>query len=201
MSEAISAGFYDVPQGHVATVVTHLEMRHRVETRAEQGASNLAIQHQVRPETDWYRSLFRSVGALEWLWFSRLAMEDKQLASILSDPGVEVYALSCEGTDLGLLELDFRTEGECELAFFGVAPELIGSGAGRFLMNRAVDIAWARPISRFHVHTCTLDHPAALSFYIRSGFKPTRQQIEIAPDPRLVGLLPENAGPHVPIIR
>jgi hypothetical protein len=28
-----------------------------------------------------------------------------------------------------------------------------------------------------------------------------RQQVEIADDPRVIGLLPERAGPHVPIFR
>jgi hypothetical protein len=46
-----------------------------------------------------------------------------------------------------------------------------------------------------------LDHPDALAFYIRSGFRPFRRQIEITDDPRLTGVLPETAAPHVPIIR
>ena len=81
----------------------------------------------------------------------------------------------------------------------GWPPSVIGTGAGRMLMNHAIRLAWARPISRFHVHTCTLDHPAALSFYRRSGFAPVRQQIEIAHDPRLTGTLPREAGPHIPV--
>jgi hypothetical protein len=59
---------------------------------------------------------------------------------------------------------------------------------------------WARPIRRFWVHTCTLDHPDALAFYVRSGFTPYRQQIEIADDPRQTGALPRHAAPRVPII-
>jgi hypothetical protein len=55
-------------------------------------------------------------------------------------------------------------------------------------MNRALEKVWQRPISRFWVHTCTLDHPNALAFYMRSGFVPFRRQIEIAPDPRLQGV-------------
>ncbi len=35
-------------------------------------------------------------------------------------------------------------------------------------MNRALEIAWARPIRRFWVHTCTLDHPGALPLYVRT---------------------------------
>ena len=88
----------------------------------------------------------------------------------------------------------------CELRMFGVTAQLIGTGAGRFLMNRALERAWSEPIRRFWVHTCTFDHQAALAFYVRSGFRPYRQQIEYADDPRLLGLLPRGAAPHVPII-
>jgi len=67
-------------------------------------------------------------------------------------------------------------------------------------MNRALDIVWARAISRFWVHSCSLDHPAALSFYIRSGFRPFRRQIEIADDPRLTGLIAPGAAAQIPVL-
>jgi hypothetical protein len=67
-------------------------------------------------------------------------------------------------------------------------------------MNRALKRAWARPIRRFWVHTCTLDHPSALGFYKRSGFRPFRRQVEIAEDPRLSGLVRMNAAAHVPLL-
>ncbi len=196
----LSNGFHDVPRGKIATVVTHLEMREPAPLRAEPALPDgVGFEPVATPQVDWYRDLFTRVGGLDWLWFSRLIMGDADLSAILSHPDVGVWALIRQGRAEALLELDFRASGACELAFFGVAPELIGTGAGRFLMNHAITLAWARPIRRFHVHTCTLDHPSALSFYRRSGFTPVRQQIEIADDPRLCGQLPETAAPHIPI--
>ena len=119
--------------------------------------------------------------------------------STLNDPLVHLFTLSLNGRDEALLELDFREEGACELAYFGLTRELIGYGAGRFLMNEAIARAWAQPISRFHVHTCTLDSPQALGFYRRSGFVPVRQQLEVDDDPRLSGLVPTDVAPNVPI--
>jgi len=194
-------GFYDVPPGKVAAVVTHLEMRERAPLRPVPDSQGVTLRRVATPGSDWYRSLFRRVGAEDWLWFSRLVMDEAALAAILRDPLVEVHALGSGGEDLGLLELDFRQEGECELAFFGLAAELIGGGVGRWLMNRAIALAWRPGITRFHVHTCTMDSPQALPFYIRSGFTPVRRQVEIADDPRLSGLLPESAAPQVPILR
>jgi len=194
-------GFYDVPPGRLATVVTYLEMRAHAPQRPAQAPEGVILAHVPEPDLDWYRDLFTRVGGHDWLWFSRLKMTDDDLSVIVNAPKVEIFALTRDGQAEGLLELDFRQQGACELAFFGVTPALIGSGAGRYLMNEAVSRAWAQPIKRFHVHTCTLDHPRALGFYIRSGFVPVRQQIEIDDDPRVNGNFPATAGPHVPVFR
>lgn len=194
----LTDGFHDVPAGRIAMVVTHLEMRAPPPSKPAAVCSGLSLRRVSDPPREWYRRLYRRVGEA-WLWFSRLKLDDDALAAIITDDDVEVYALQHEGEDVGLLELDFREATSCELAFFGVIPDLIGLGAGRFLMTAATDRAWLRPIERFHVHTCTLDHPSALAFYRRSGFVAYRQQIEIAEDPRLTGLMPRTAAPHVPV--
>ena len=67
-------------------------------------------------------------------------------------------------------------------------------------MDKAIQLAWAEPIDRFWVHTCTLDHPRALAFYMRSGFTAYRRELEVADDPRLTGVLPREAAPQIPII-
>ena len=179
-------GLHDVPPDRIAAVVTSLEMKSRPALRPEIGGP-WQLQRMTRPDPKAYRTLYGKVGD-EWIWFSRLIMSDTELTAILWHPQVEVYGLEASGQLEGLLELDYRVEGEAELAFFGVTAPLVGGGAARWLMNRALEKVWQRPISRFWVHTCTLDHPNALGFYRRSGFVPFRRQIEIAPDPRLQGV-------------
>jgi GNAT superfamily N-acetyltransferase len=191
-------GYSDVPAGKIAAVVTHLEMTARPAPRSDP-AGSWTLRRVETPPLDWFRDLYRRVGE-EWLWFSRIRMPDAELSAIIHAPLVEVYALEHEGRDEGLLELDFREPGQCELAFFGVTAKLIGSGAGRWLMNRALELAWSRPVGRVWVHTCTSDHPSALAFYQRSGFRPFRRQIEVADDPRLDGSAPRDVAGHVPVI-
>lgn len=191
-------GYSDVPAGKIAAVVTHLEMTAPPAHRDDPPGSWF-LRKVDAPALDWYRDLFRRVGE-EWLWFSRARMNDTELAAIIRAPGVEVYALVANGRDEGLLELDFREPGQCELVYFGVTGSLIGRGAARFLMNRALELAWSRDLCRVWVHTCTFDHPSAVAFYQRSGFRPFRRQIEIANDPRLDGTAPRHAARHVPII-
>lgn len=127
-------------------------------------------------------------------------MPDEKLAARLHAPQLEVYAMVDSRRDEGLLELDFREPGQCEIGMFGVTAKLVGTGAGRWLMNRALEIAWSRPVTRVWLHTCTFDHPAALAFYQRSGFRPFRRQIEVADDPRLDGTAPRSVARHVPVI-
>jgi GNAT superfamily N-acetyltransferase len=197
-------GYSDVPAGKLAAVVTCLEMQAPPARRDDTGQPGVALMHEAAPDVAWYRDLYSRIGA-DWLWASRLALSGSDLANIIHHPDVEVYAVVKEGRAEGLLELDFREEGVCELAFFGLTPAVIGNGTGRWLMNRAIARAWSRdgnaPVRRFWVHTCNLDSPQALGFYIRSGFTPVKRQIEIFDDPRLTGVLPETAAPQVPILR
>jgi GNAT superfamily N-acetyltransferase len=191
--------YSDVAAGQIAAVVTSLEMLAPPLPRPAPTDPRLSLRHVERPGLDWFRALFRSVGE-DWLWFSRLAMSDSALAAIIHDPHVEVHVLMSASDEAGLLELDFRHADECEVSFFGLTPRFIGVGAGRWLMNQALARAWSRPLRRLWIHTCTFDHPAALAFYQRTGFRPYRRQIELVRDPRLTGAVPRTAAPHIPVI-
>ena len=187
-----------VAQTDLAAVVTFLEMRERPVVDIPD--SSLSLQRIPAPAPDSYRALFRLVGA-PWLWFSRLVMDDATLAAIIQHEGVELYAVEDEqGRHCGMLELDFREAGECELAFLGLTPELAGKGHGRWLLAEAVSRAWREGVTRVHVHTCSLDHPAALSAYRRAGFTLFKRAIERFPDPRLLGILPKDCAPQVPLL-
>ncbi|CCE02353.1 GNAT family N-acetyltransferase [Bradyrhizobium sp. STM 3809] len=191
-------GYVDIPPGKVAAVVTSLEMLAPPVLPPDPVADG-AIRRVAQPDLDWYRDLYARVGS-EWLWSQRLRMSDAELAATIRPAGVEIYTLEHAGGDEALLELDFRKKTDCELVLFGVTSGLIGTSAGRLLMNHALRRAWAQPLTRLWVHTCSFDHPRALAFYQRSGFRPYRRQIEIAPDPRLDGTLPRDVAAHVPVI-
>ena len=94
----------------------------------------------------------------------------------------------------------FASPGNAKSSLSGVTEKLVGTGAGRWLMNRALELAWSRPVTRVWLHTCTFDHPSALAFYQRSGFRPFRRQVEVVNDPRLDGTVPRDVARHVPMI-
>lgn len=191
-------GLIKLQPGELGAIVTYLDMRERPRP-APLPDSALRLKRWQPVDLAKYRMLFERVGG-PWLWFSRLAMSDEELAAIVADDGIEVYAVEDpKGIEVGMLELDFRQTGECELSYFGLVPELAGRGHGRWLMAHALMRAWRPDIERVHVHTCTLDHPSALGFYQRSGFVPRGQAVETFPDPRLNGLLPRTMAPTIPI--
>jgi GNAT superfamily N-acetyltransferase len=187
-----------VPDRELAAVVTYLEMRAPAEP--EIPPSPLSLRRVEVPQPEHYRDLYRLIGA-PWLWFSRLILDDAHLAAIVQHPKVELYAVLDEtGREVGMLELDFREAHECELAFMGLIPELSGKGHGRWLLAEAVRRAWREGVERVHVHTCSLDHPAALSAYRRAGFIPYKRAIECFPDPRVLGILPKDSAPQIPLL-
>lgn len=188
-----------VIDGELAAIVTSLEMRERPKPRPLP-ASPLRLIPWRDPAPDAYRTLFRRVGA-PWLWFSRLTLDDAALTGIIHDPKVALYAVADRGgVEIGMLELDFRISGECEIAFFGLVPELTGKGHGDWLMAQALALGWRKDVTKLWVHTCTLDHPGALSFYRRNGFTPFARAVETFADPRLLGILPRDAAPQAPLI-
>ena len=193
-------GFYDLPSEKLATVVTSLEMLAKPALQPRESKPDWELVKNDKPEAEWYRDLYRRIGE-EWLWFSRAIMPEDELTAIICDPKVEIYALNVDGKTEGLLELDFRTDGECELAFLGVTENIISSGAGKWLMNHAINLAWDRnSIKRLWIHTCTLDHPRALPFYIRTGFTPYQRQLEIADDPRITGIYSRDTAGYFPVM-
>jgi GNAT superfamily N-acetyltransferase len=192
-------GYTDLPAGKIAAIQTFLEMREPPPLRQVTTPAATTLRHVAAPDADWYLALFHKIGD-EYLWFSRLVMPRDELETIINDPHEAIYVVEQGGSEEGLLELDFRTPGECEIAYLGLTAKLVGAGIGRWLMNRAIELAWAKPISRFWVHTCNLDHPNALEFYRRSGFTPYARKLEIGDDPRLSGLVPRAAAPQIPIL-
>lgn len=188
-----------MPRGKLAAVQTFLEMHAKPPLRLARSDPAWELERLGSPDLVRYRAVFHRVGD-EYLWALRLLMTDDELVEYLDEPGIEVYLLVTADGDEGLLELDFRVENECEVALFGVAGPLQGTGAGRWLMNRALEIAWSRPIARFWLHTCSLDHPSALAFYRRTGFTPYARKVEVFDDPRYLGLTRADAAPGVPIL-
>lgn len=194
-------GYHVFPPGKLLNVVTWLEMR---TVPAAPLAEPLPLERVAQPDPAWYRALFRRVGT-PWLWAMHLELDDAELAATIGDPALEVHVARDGGAEVGLVVLDRHDPRSVELLDFGLVPEAVGHGLGRRMMATTLALAFAggptgiRP-ERLWLHTCTHDHPAAVPFYMACGFVPYATGVEVLDDPRLDGLLPRDAAPHVPIL-
>jgi GNAT superfamily N-acetyltransferase len=195
----LANGYYELAPGKLANIATYLEMKALPRRELKTLDPGLALVPVGEMPVADYRTHFRAVGQ-NLLWFSRLLMTDEKLRSVLDNPAVASFVFQRGDDMLGLLELNFEDMANCELAFFGLVPNAVGNGLGRMLMDEAIRRAFAKPIGRLWLHTCTLDHPAALPLYLRSGFTPYARMVEIHDDPRLEGKLPLNVAPQVPVL-
>ena len=68
-----------------------------------------------------------------------------------------------------------------EIKYFGLAPAFIGKGFGGRLLTAAIEQAWDwGEVKRVWVHTCSLDHPGALSNYQARGMQLYKTELEAA---------------------
>lgn len=195
----LNDGYTDLAPGRLAALVTYLAHDLRVLPAQPPLPAKAALTRLGPGEIVRYKRLFRLVGA-EWLWYSRLRLDDAALAAILGDGAVHAFRLIDKAGDFGLLELDLRQQDAPELAYFGLAARAIGNGWGRWLMAEALHRARELGAERLLVHTCSLDHPRALQFYCASGFVPYRRAVEVFEDPRLDGTLPRGVAAFMPVI-
>jgi GNAT superfamily N-acetyltransferase len=169
----------------VAVVRTYLEMNSpgRLIGRAPI-PTGYSVRHE-RCDPDLYRELYEGVGA-DYHWRDRRSWTCDQLRRHLENPSISIWVLRQEASPSGFFELARHDDSSVEIAYFGLMPMGIGQGLGRALLTTAIDEAWSlKPApSRVWLHTCTLDHPAALGNYLARGFQVTRTErytVDLAP--------------------
>ena len=153
----------------VDVTVFSLEMLTAPQRTTPSPRDGLAVLHARQPPVAYYRFLYDAVGR-DYHWLSRRKLSDEELATVIHDPLNEVHVLHVDGSPAGFAELDRRQPDEIELVQFGLMPDFIGQGLGKWFLQWSIDTAWGYEPSRFWLHTCTLDHPAAVPTYMKAGF-------------------------------
>lgn len=153
----------------------YLEMRENLGREMSHPVPEVRVVRMPKPSADYYRTLYNAVGE-PWKWIDRNLLDNDELEKIIHDDAVEFYVMRVNDEPAGYGELDRRelegrTPGEIELAYFGLVERFHGRGLGKFLLNWLILRAWAYEPERLWLHTCELDHPAALSLYKKAGFK------------------------------
>jgi len=167
--------------GRLSITITHLEMVRADWTKRSRAPDiDVAIEHVKAPTAALYRDLYDRVGR-PWLWYERRLLSDAALQALLDQPDHELHVACHDGALVGFFEL-----GGDELAFFGLTLPYIGRRIGPWLLDRAIERAFARGAVQLDLNTNTLDHPKALDTYRKAGFRLVRSESKELRDPRVL---------------
>jgi GNAT superfamily N-acetyltransferase len=156
---------------------TYLELRSPQDLLAAASPDPRARMERVEDcPPSFFRYLYATVGG-PYHWIDRLPWTDDDIRKYLATPGVSLWVLSRAGAPAGYFELKRHDDASVEIAYFGLLPEAIGKGLGKYLLTEAVREAWKEGAQRVWLHTCTLDDPAALPNYKARGFRPFKQEV------------------------
>ena len=160
----------------VEVLRTYLELTERATSEAPVAPDpNASIERVADCPASFFRYLYVEVGRA-YHWRDRLGWTDELVRDRLADPSVSLHLLSVAGAPAGYFELQRHPDHSVEIVYFGLLPEFIGRGLGRYLLGEAVAEAWRLGASRVWLHTCSLDDKAAMPNYLARGFRPFKTE-------------------------
>lgn len=169
------------------TVVTwYLEMTDPAQLRPRRVNRGDMVLGRVDPPMPVLNRFFYTAVGGDWYWSDRLPWSLARWSEWLCRPELETWVLSVAGVPAGYFELEQQAGGSVEIAYFGLLPAFIGRKLGGHLLTAAIERSWQMGARRVWVHTCSLDHPAALPNYLASGlvvFKEERAEKALPPHP------------------
>ncbi|WP_020468476.1 GNAT family N-acetyltransferase [Zavarzinella formosa] len=165
------------------TTVTHLEMLSPGELKPKNAPAKQATIYRVpQPMPSLNRFFYYAIGE-EWGWFERRIWSPNDWSRHLNRPELETWIVSWSGVPAGYCELERQPGGNVEISYFGLLPQYTQMKLGGWFLGEMIRQAWTGGTNRVWVHTCDLDHPAALANYKARGFREFKQTQEPGPIP------------------
>ncbi len=169
--------------------ITHLEMLALTDLQAKAApTADVHCARVPRPMPELNRFFYTAIGG-DWFWWERLAWSYADWMKYLDRPESSTWIISKAGVPAGFFELEHQPNDTVELVYFGLLAAYTGQGLGAWALSEAIRRAWEGTTKRVWVHTCDLDHPAALANYIARGFRIFKTEV------RLEALPPTPPGP------
>ncbi|TAA36688.1 GNAT family N-acetyltransferase [Pseudoxanthomonas winnipegensis] len=149
----------------------YLEMTSPDALREKPQRHDLQIVECEVPQPELNRFLYGLVGK-DWNWSDMNRWSEADWRALVEQDSHRTWVAYHRGAIAGYYEL-YRPDGRnAEIRYFGLAGAFLGHGFGGPLLSHALRAAWDWPgTERVWVHTCTLDHPAALANYQARGLR------------------------------
>lgn len=161
--------------------VTYLEMRSAAALKPKRCPDpRFSIKQATIPQWEVNRFLYLFVGG-PWTWTDKLSWTDRQWKDYVESGRLWTFLACYDGSLAGYYELQRDDAGDIEIIYFGLAPHFVGRGLGGVLLTHALEEAWRLGPKRVWVHTCTLDHPAAVANYQARGMQIYKTEIQRSP--------------------
>lgn len=155
---------------------TYLEMHSPDELRPKDVADErFRIGEATVKQWQVNRFFYLTVGEA-WQWIDKRDWTDQQWQAYAEAERLRTFVAYFDASPAGYYELDRHDDGSIEIAYLGLMPAFFGRGLGGALLTSALENAWKMQPPRVWVHTCTLDHPAALANYKERGMKVYREE-------------------------
>lgn len=156
----------------------YLEMKSASSLQSKKASNGFQVRECMIKQFQFNKFLYLLVGET-WEWVDKQTWTDDEWQAFAENDNLRTWVGYYQGAPAGYYELQQQSNGDVEIAYFGLAPKFIGRGFGGYLLSHAIESAWKwEGTRRVWVHTCTLDHPNALSNYKARGMKVYRVETE-----------------------
>jgi len=152
------------------------------------------------PLVEEYLDLYRAVGR-DYIWNYRPGQTREEIQAIIQSPSQWLYMLKHQDRVVGMAELDATDPKNIELVHFGLIPTYIHRGIGKAFLQNIIAIVWESGALRLWLSTCGMDHPKAIHFYERAGFKIFKTTVAEFKDYRFSDFYSLQDAPQIPFGR
>ena len=159
----------------VPATVTFLEMHEKKQYPQIISDTSFKLLHKPIEPSE-YRRIYYSVGE-KWDWLDRMVMPDEELDKKINADNTDIFLFYVNDQEAGFAEF-VRESSFVEILYFGLIPEFIGKGYGKYFLKWVIAQAWSYKPEWIQLNTCTLDHPNAIGVYKNAGFTEVRKEVQ-----------------------
>lgn len=156
-----------------------------------------ACVEENMPDVGAYLHLYREIGR-DYLWNYRPGQSREAIQRIIQSPNTRLYYLMDGENPIGMAECDISKHKDIEIVHFGLLPGYTDRGLGWAFLQQILFRLWQMQPDRVHLSSCGLDHPKAITFYEKAGFRVYRTAMGEFKDYRYSDFYHLEDAPEIP---